>query len=111
MLVNAFREHATAQVDKVTGKLMGSDATSACINENVLKHEVVWKRGKKGQKQLGVLRMHPSIIQRVESAETVGVLLEMCGNVECVVVCVAAFDVGVVTVLSNGLSTIAMDLL
>lgn len=69
--MNLFKNVAYLRIDKATGKVMGREATSICINEPVLKHQVIWKSPRKGTKQLGVIVLHPGVFDLIESHEKV----------------------------------------
>eukprot|EP00210_Caulerpa_lentillifera_P000641 g619.t1 len=77
VLVDLFRQTALVKIDKRSGKIMGKDASIVRTTVPVLKHEIIWtKRGGgggtksevKSPRKMGVLSIHPSIIETVETA-------------------------------------------
>lgn len=69
-LITLLKDSAFIRIDRMTGKIMGQEATSKCANEPALKHEVVWQPKHKSR-MIGVLSLHPAVIALVETHEAV----------------------------------------
>lgn len=66
--MDLFRQTALVKIDRGSGKIMGKDAGTVRATVPVLKHEIIWtKSDQKSTKRLGVLSIHPSVIDVVES--------------------------------------------
>lgn len=66
--MDLFRQTALVTIDRNSGKVMGKDASTVRTSVPVLKHEIIWTKSDwKSAKRLGVLTIHPSVIDIVES--------------------------------------------